>query len=185
MVVIAVIAVVAAFLVPALGPSTGRALDGATRQFVADLEGARLIAIAERTHTRVLIPNTEIPQLGENISLRSYLVASLNRTTGNWQQRGNKNRVAQSVAFDPTTGVLNPTTTPTPGPTALGTSVTVTVPYIEFQANGATNLDPATPAQVIVLADAFVNSTGTFVPKNVNLRSTVTIDPLTGSVSVR
>ncbi|MDQ3198355.1 MAG: type II secretion system GspH family protein, partial [Verrucomicrobiota bacterium] len=56
LVVIVIIGILLALLVPALGPSSGRALDGATHQFTADLENARLIAIAERKTTRVLLP---------------------------------------------------------------------------------------------------------------------------------
>jgi hypothetical protein len=59
--------------------------------------------------------------------------------------------------------------------------------YIEFLANGSSNLDPSasvTPAPVV--ADAFVSTSGgTPVPKNKKLQYTVTIDPLTGAVSLK
>ena len=189
--VVAIIALVLGFLIPSLGPASGRSLDGATRQFVADLEGARLIAIAERTHTRVLIPTAENAQLEDNLAMRSYLITSLNKTAGNWKQRGKWNRLSQSVAFDPAIGIVDPTASPTPSPTDLDkagngtTSVTFTAPYIEFQANGSTSLDPTAPPQVVALADAFVAANGTFVAKNTKLRCAVTIDPLSGAVSVQ
>ncbi len=58
--------------------------------------------------------------------------------------------------------------------------------YIEFLANGSSSLDPAatvTPAPIV--ADGFVNSSGTFVRKNTKLYYTITVDPLTGAVSLK
>lgn len=191
LVVIAIIGLLLTLLLPSLGPASGRALDGATRQFAADLHGARLIAIAERTQTRILIPRTENAQLGENLALRSYVIASLNRTAGNWKQRGKWNRLSQSVTFNPATGIVSPTATPAPSPTALdkggdgGTDVTITAPYIEFRANGSTSVDPVAVPQIVVLADGFIAPNGTFTPKNKDLRSQVTVDPLTGAVSIK
>src|SRR5204862_3199929 len=54
LIVMAIIGVVAVLLLPALGTGAGRSVDGASRQFAADLERARLLAMAERTRTRVL-----------------------------------------------------------------------------------------------------------------------------------
>lgn len=59
-------------------------------------------------------------------------------------------------------------------------------PYIEFLANGSSSLDPAaSPAAAAVLADGFVDSTDSFKSRNLNLKSTITIDPLTGSATVK
>ena len=59
LVVIAVIAIVTAFLIPALSPSNARALEGDARNFSAQLESARLMAISKRSKTRVLIASTD------------------------------------------------------------------------------------------------------------------------------
>ena len=198
LVVIAVIAIVLAFLIPSLGPASGRALDDATRQFTADLEGARLMAISERTRTRVLVPISSSDFSGAlasptpwptDISLRGYLVVSEKRTDAVWKQRGKWNRFPQGVALQ---SFAQPS--PTPTPTAIpidvaGTGATAysfSGPYIEFLANGSSNLDPAvSPAPAVTLADGFVDSSGAFVKKNVKLRFIITVDPLTGSVSVK
>ena len=191
LVVIGIIALVAAFLLPTLGPSTGRALDGATRQFVADLEGARLTAIAQRTRTRVLIPIAAVAGApGDNLALRGYLIASLDRTTATWQPRGKWNRLSQSVAFDPTlpdsttpplTSILKQTASSTPVQ-GMGT---ISAPSIEFLSNGSTSLDPTTPPQILAIADAIVQPDGSYVAKNTKLRFNVTIDPLSGSVTLK
>ena len=54
LVVIAIIAIALGFLIPSLGTGQGRSAEAAARQLSADLDGARLMAIAERTRTRVL-----------------------------------------------------------------------------------------------------------------------------------
>jgi type II secretion system protein H len=198
MVVMAIVALVLAFLVPSLGPASGRALDAATSQFKADLEQARLMAIAERTRTRILVPinNTDFsgassshaPWPGE-ITSRGYLIVSQKRTDALWRQRGKWNRFPQGVAVQ---SIVQPS--PAPAPTAspidVGGTGTATYnfsgPYIEFLANGSCNLNPsASPAPAATLGDGFVDSSGTFVQKNSKLRFTVTIDPLTGSVSAK
>lgn len=191
LVVIGIIALVAAFLLPTLGSSSGRSLDGATRQFVADLEGARLTAIAQRTRTRVLIPIAAVVGApGDNLALRGYLVASLDKTTGTWQPRGKWNRLSQSVAFDPTvpdsatpplTSVLKQPDSSTP----VAGMGTISAPSIEFLANGSTSLDPTAPPQVLAIADAIVQPNGSYVAKNTKLRFQVTIDPLSGSVTLK
>jgi type II secretory pathway pseudopilin PulG len=203
MVVLAIIALVLAFLIPALGPASGRTLDAATGQFRADLESARLIAITERTLTRIIVPTSASNFSGAttspapwptDISLRGYLIVSEKRTDSLWKQRGKWNRFPQGVAWDSTAGVFpqpSPTPLPTPGiPIDVGGNGTTTYvfngPYIEFLANGSSNLDPsASPAPAAALADGFVDSSGTFVRKNARLRFTVTVEPLTGSVSVK
>lgn len=198
LVVMGIIALVLAFLIPSLGPASGRALDAATGQFKADLEAARLIAISERTRTRLLIPTSSANFSGAtssptpwptDIALRGYLIVSEKRTDPVWKQRGKWNRFPQGVAVQ---SVVQPS--PTPAPTAMpidvgGTGTTTygfSGPYIEFLANGSCNLDPsASPAAAAILADGFVDSSGAFVQKNIKLRFTVAVDPLTGSVSVR
>jgi type II secretory pathway pseudopilin PulG len=204
LVVIGIIGLVLAFLIPSLGPSSGRSLDGATRQFMSDVQGARLTAIAERTRTRVLVPqsasNFSNPTSAAtpwptDIALRGYLIVSEKRTDPVWKQRGKWNRLPQGVAFDSTAGIF-PQPSPAPAPTPPGIPIdvggtgastyTFNGPYIEFLANGSSNLNPAaTPAQSAVLADGFVDSAGTFVRKNASLRFTLTVDPLTGSVSTK
>jgi prepilin-type N-terminal cleavage/methylation domain-containing protein len=198
MVVIAIIALVLGFLIPTLGPASGRSLDAATSQLRADLEGARLIAMSERTRTRLILPisssnfsspaSTPAPWPSD-IVLRGYLIVSEKRTDAVWKQRGKWNRLPQGVAVQSFVQPL-----PTPAPTAVpidvgGTGATTyrfSGPYIEFLGNGSCNLDPsASPAPAATLADGFVDSSGLFVQKNIKLRFTVTVDPLTGSVSVK
>jgi type II secretory pathway pseudopilin PulG len=189
LIVIGVISLLLIALTPALGPATGRSLDNSTRLFLADLESARLMAIAERTRTRVLVPVTAAPTLGQDLALRSYTVVSFNRTANNWKQRGKWNRLAQSVAFDP-----DPTLTDTATQmsvlrdrqtenTTLDTTMTFTGPYIEFRANGGTSLDPNGKFEVVILADAIADANGAFTAKNRSLRSQITIDPLSGSAA--
>ena len=198
LVVIGIIALALSFLIPALGPASGRALDGATRQFTADVDGARLMAIAERTRTRVLMPKNSSNFSGASVSptpwptdiaLHGYLIVSEKRTDPVWKQRGKWSRLPQGVALDPSASVL---ATPTPSPIAIdvggtgATTYTFNGPYIEFLANGSSNLDPTvSPAPSVTLADGFVDSSGAFVKKNVKLRFVITVDPLTGSVSVK
>ncbi len=85
----AIIAIALGLLLPALTPTTARAVDGATRQFLSDLETARLSAISSRTHTRIVAT----PQ--------TYQVSVLNRATGNWETRSKTVRFPDGVAFDP------------------------------------------------------------------------------------
>ena len=192
-----IIALAMAFLLPALGPSSGRAVDAAAGQLKADLEGARLIAIAERTRTRVILPTSANEFTGatsspapwpSDIALRGYLVLSEKRTESSWKQRGKWNRFPEGVAVE---SVAQSSPAPVPAvPTDIGepgpTSYKFTGPYVEFLANGSCNLDPAaTPAPSAVIADGFVDSSGAFKAKNQKLRFTVAVDPLTGSVSVK
>jgi type II secretory pathway pseudopilin PulG len=204
MVVMGIIALVLAFVIPSLGPASGRALDGTITQFKADLEGARLLAITERTRTRVLVPTNSTNFLAptssatpwpSNIALRGYLIVSEKRTESVWKQRGKWSRLPDGVAFDPTAGIFTqPAPTPVPTPPGIpidvggsgAASYTFNGPYIEFLANGSSNLNPAaSPAPAAVVADGFIDSTGAFVKKNVKLRFTVTVDPLTGSILVK
>jgi type II secretory pathway pseudopilin PulG len=198
LVVMGIIALAMAFLIPTLGPSSGRAVDAAAGQFKADLEGARLMAIAERTRTRVIIPTSSAnfaivsasaTPWPSDIVLRGYLVVSEKRTESFWKQRGKWSRFPEGVAV---ASVVQSSSTP--APTALPIDVggtgaatyTFSGPYIEFLANGSCNLDPtATPAPAAIIADGFVDSSGAFVQKNQKLRCTVAVDPLTGSVSVK
>jgi prepilin-type N-terminal cleavage/methylation domain-containing protein len=194
LVVIGIIAIVAAFLIPSLGTNSGRTLDGATHQFTADLENARLIAIAERTRTRVLLPtsNSEFSATSTPtpwptaIARRGYVITSQKKTDTVWKQRGKWTRLPEGVALQS----IAPTPTPTAVPIDVGgtgaTTYTFSGPYIEFLANGSSNLDPSvSPAPAATLASGFVNSAGTITQTNTSLKSIVTVDPLTGSVSVR
>jgi prepilin-type N-terminal cleavage/methylation domain-containing protein len=198
MVVMGIIALALAFLLPSLGTSSGRAVDAAASQFKADLESARLIAIAERTRTRVLLPTntTDFAAAASSpapwpsdIALRGYAIVSEKRTEVVWKQRGKWNRFPEGVAVASVVQ-SSPTPTPTALPIDIGgtgaTNYTFSGPYIEFLANGSCSLDPAaTPAPAAIIADGFVNSSGAFVQKNQKLRFTVAVDPLTGSVSVK
>jgi type II secretory pathway pseudopilin PulG len=198
MVVMGIIALAMAFLIPTLGPASGRAVDAATGQLKSDLESARLIAIAERTRTRVLIPTNasdfsaaaSSPAPWPNdITRRGYLIVSEKRTDQYWKQRGKWTRFPPGVAI-PTFVQPLPTPAPTAIPIDVGGTNTATYrfsgPYIEFLANGSCNLDPtASPAPATIVADGFIDSTGNFVQKNASLRFTVTVDPLTGSVAVK
>jgi prepilin-type N-terminal cleavage/methylation domain-containing protein len=193
LVVIGIIGLVLAFFVPSLGPSSGRSLEGATRQFLADLEGARLMAIAERTRTRVLIAVTDAPSWGQDLALRAYMVVSFNRTANSWTQRGKWNRLSQSVAFDPNAGpaglfwvVASRKTEITPVAKVAGGSTTnFTGAYIEFHPNGGTSLDPLSPPEAIAIADAIADSTGAFTAKNQKLRFQITLDPLSGATTLQ
>jgi prepilin-type N-terminal cleavage/methylation domain-containing protein len=183
LIVIAIIGIVLRFLIPALAPASGRSLDGSTRQFMADLEGARLLAMAERTQTRVLIPVTDDPNFGKDLALRAYMVTSFNRSANTWTQRGKWNRLAQSVAFEPNTGIVSTRKTSVTPVTrvANGAAINFTGAYVEFRANGGTSLDPSAVPEIVAVADAIATSTGSFTAKNQKLRSQVVIDPLTGS----
>ena len=121
LVVIAIILIVAAFLIPALSPNSSRALDGASHQFAADLENARLIAIAERTQTRVLLPSSAtnfanpVPSVTpwpSDIALRGYVITSEKKLKSVWKQRGKWNRFPDGVAVK---SFGQDTPTPTPG----------------------------------------------------------------------
>ena len=202
MVVISVIAIALAFLVPALAPATGRSIEGAARQLTADLENARQLAIAERTKTRVLIPDrtalagafgAEVTDL----ALRGYTIVSFNRTAATWKQRGRWTRLTQPATFDPSApvdpakeeGVIQKRKTETTNVdnSASGTAATkaFTGAYIEFRANGSTSLDPASPLQVVAVADGIPDGNGNMQTKNPRLKYRITIDPLTGSARVQ
>ena len=204
LVVMGIIVIAAVFLIPALSPGSARSLDAAARQFAADLENARLIAIAERTRTRVLIPTNSTDFAGatagitpwpSDISRRGYAITSQKKTDTVWKQRGKWNRFPQGVAIQSlTTPTPTPASPPTPTPTAMpidiggsGTqSFTFSGPYIEFLANGSSNLNPlASPAAAVTIADGFIKSDGAFQGKNKALKSTVMIDPSSGAVVVK
>jgi prepilin-type N-terminal cleavage/methylation domain-containing protein len=195
LVVIAIIAIAFTFLLPSLGPGTGRSAEAAARQLTADLDGARLTALAERTRTRILFPTsstnftagTSSTAWPSDIAYRGYLVVSEKRTETRWKQRGKWNRFPQGTALDFSASAMpTPTAVPIDVGSAGSTSYTFTGPYIEFLANGSSNLDPsATPTPSAVVADGFVDSSGAFVKKNTSLRYTITVDPLTGSVSLK
>ena len=199
LVVIAIIALVLGFLIPSLGTGSGRSAEAAARQLTADLDGARLTAIAERTRTRVIFPtsnsNFNPSTVAPNdIALRGYLIVSEKRTESAWRQRGKWNRFPQGTALnwnpaDPTASVL-PTPTPPGIPIDVSgsgsTTYTFNGPYIEFLSNGSSNLDPAaTPTPSAIVADGFVDSSGNFKAKNTKLHYTITVDPLTGAVSLK
>jgi prepilin-type N-terminal cleavage/methylation domain-containing protein len=196
LVVMAIIAIVLGFLIPSLGTGQGRSAEAAARQLTADLDGARLTAIAERTRTRVIFPTNASnftnpavtpPPYPADIAYRGYLVVSEKRTDTRWKQRGKWNRFPTGTALDFGASAMP---TPIPMPIDIGgtgsTSYTFTGPYIEFLANGSSNLDPAaTPSPSAVVADGFVDSSGAFVKKNTKLRYTITVDALTGAVSLK
>jgi prepilin-type N-terminal cleavage/methylation domain-containing protein len=188
LVVIVVIAIVTAFLIPALSLSSARALEGDARNFSAQLENARLMAISKRSKTRVLIASTN--DWGTDFSWRAYALTSYDSISGKWLQQGKFYRLSQATTFDSATGIVQarsssttavvkaPNATPTPAP------VNFTGAYVEFLPNGATSLDPAATPEVITIQDGFVPATGsspTPVRKNQNLKSQITIDPLTGN----
>ena len=197
LVVMGIVAIAMAFLIPSLSPLSGRSVDAAAGQLKADLEQARLTAIAERTRIRVILPTTSANFANvsasaapwpTDITLRGYLVVSEKRTDARWSQRGKWNRFPNGTALDNASSVLP---TPSPSPmdidvTGTGSTTTYTFngPYIEFLANGSSNLNPSvTPTPSAVIADGFVDTTGAFVKKNQKSRYTVTVDPLTGAVS--
>ncbi len=197
MVVIGIIAIALSFLVPALAPATARSLEGSARLFTAELENARQIAIAERTKTRVLIPdkNPTGDAFGANVSdlaLRSFTTVSFNKTaaTPSWKQRGKWTRLPQPATFDPAITVLpeeqnlidarkeDDTVVDNSG---SGAAQTFTGAYVEFLPNGSTSLNPTSPKAVLVLADGIPDGNGNMTAKNNALRYRIVIDPLTGS----
>jgi prepilin-type N-terminal cleavage/methylation domain-containing protein len=196
LVVMGIIAMAMAFLIPSLSPSSGRSVDAAAGQLKADLEQARLTALAERTRTRVLLPvssanfsnvsggTTAWPT---EITRRGYLVVSEKRTDSRWSQRGKWNRFPTGVGLNSASVLPTPSATPMEiDVTGTGTKTTYTFngPYIEFLANGSSNLDPsASPIPTAVIADGFVDANDGFVPKNQKLKYTVSVDPLTGAVT--
>jgi prepilin-type N-terminal cleavage/methylation domain-containing protein len=195
LVVMAIIAIALGFLIPSLGTGAGRSAEAAARRLTADLDGARLIAIAERTRTRVLFPTntgnfaagTSSNAWPTDMAYRGYLIVSEKRTDTRWKQRGKWNRFPTGTALDFAASAMP---TPTAMPIDLGgagsTTYTFTGPYIEFLANGSSNLDPAaTPTPSAVVADGFVDSSGNFVHKNTRLHYTITVDPLTGAVAIQ
>ena len=190
--VTAAIAILMGFLIPALSPNAGRSLEGDARNFAAQLENARLMALAKRTRTRVLIAATN--DWSSGASWRAYLLTSYDGTTGNWLQEGKLNRLSQTTTFDSTIGIVAarstattsvikaPKVTPTPSPASF------TGAYVEFLPNGSTNLDPSATPELVAIQDGFVPTAGsspTPVRKNQTLRSQLTIDPLTGNAILK
>jgi prepilin-type N-terminal cleavage/methylation domain-containing protein len=197
LVVIGVIAIALAVLAPALKPADGRSLEAAARQLTLDLENARQIAIAERTKTRVLIPDVNEPAFGQELALRSYAVVSFNKTSGTWKQRGKWVRLAAPATFDPEPSVDAATELNVIGErkaavtqinnsaTGGGTPALFTGAFIEFRSTGALGLDPDAPHEIIALADGIPNGSGGMTTKNPNLKYRLSLDPLTGSVVLR
>src|ERR1700719_1519626 len=119
LVVIAIIAIVFSFLIPSLGPGVGRSAEATARQLTADLDGARLTALTERTRTRFFFPTssanfpagTSSAAWPTDIALRGYLIVSEKRTDPVWKQRGKWNRFSQGTALA--------SVSPTPAPTAM------------------------------------------------------------------
>jgi prepilin-type N-terminal cleavage/methylation domain-containing protein len=192
LVVTAVIAILLGFLIPALSTSSGRALEGDARNFLAQLENARLMALSKRTKTRVLIATTN--DWGSDASWRAYLLTSYDGTSGNWLQQGKLNRLSQATTFDSTAGIVaarSTTTTPVikaPNATPTPTPADFTGAYVEFLPNGSTNLDPSATPELVAIQDGFVPTAGsspTPVRKNQTLRSQLTIDPLTGNAILK
>ncbi|MEO5755022.1 MAG: prepilin-type N-terminal cleavage/methylation domain-containing protein [Chthoniobacterales bacterium] len=188
LVVLVVIAILLGFLIPALSTNSGRALEGDARNFAAQLENARLMALAKRTRTRVLIAADNA--WGTDVSWRGYILTSFDTTSGNWFQQGKLNRLSQATTFDSVVGVVStrsttitsvvkaPNASPTPAP------VNFIGAFVEYLPNGSTSLDPAATPEVVAIQDGFVPTTGsspTPIRKNQTLRSQLTIDPLTGN----
>jgi len=200
MVVIGIIAIALGLMVPALGTSSGRSLEGAARQFTADLENARQLAIAERTKARVLIPdkNTNSNAFGSDLALRGYTIVTLNKTANTWKQRGRWTRLPQSAAFDPAPQIDDPaleeniienrkTSTTRIDNSATGADAPreFTGAYIEFRPNGSSSLNPTSKLQVLSLADGIPDGDGGMTRKNRSLQYRVAIDPLTGSARLK
>jgi prepilin-type N-terminal cleavage/methylation domain-containing protein len=192
LVVTAVIAILLGFLIPALSTSSGRALEGDARNFLAQLENARLMALSKRTKTRVLIATTN--DWGSDASWRAYLLTSYDGTSGNWLQQGKLNRLSQATTFDSAAGIVaarSTTTTPVvkaPNVTPTPTPANFTGAYVEFLPNGSTSLDPSATPELVAIQDGFVPTAGsspTPVRKNQTLRSQLTIDPLTGNAILK
>ena len=184
---IVLIAIVTAFLIPALSPSSARALEGDARNFSAQLANARLMAISRRSKTRVLIASTN--DWGTDFSWPAFALASYDSTSGNWLQQGKFYRLSQATTFDSATGIVQARSSST---TAVVKARTRHLPRLRSTSpgptcvlsNGATSLDPAATPEVITIQDGFVPVTGsspTPVRKNQNLKSQITIDPLTGN----
>jgi len=197
LVVMGIIAIAMAFLIPSLSPSSARSVDAAAGQLKADLEQARLTAIAERRRTRILLPvssanfvnvSASTTPWPSDITRRGYLVVSEKRTDSRWSQRGKWNRFPQG------TGLSSSSILPTPSPSPMdidvtgsgSTTYTFNGPYIEFLANGSSNLNPsATPTPSAVIADGHIDTNDAFIAKNQKLKYTVSVDPLTGAVTSR
>jgi len=192
LVVIVIIAIVLAVLIPALSPSSARALEGDSRNFAAQLDNARMMALAKRTKTRVLIAATN--DWGTDFSWRAYVLTSFDSTTGNWLQQSKFFRLSQSTTFDSATGIVatrssmttsvvkasNATPTPAPSP--------FTGAYVEFNPTGSTNLDPSATPEIVRIQDGFVPATGpspTPVRKNQTLHTDVSIDPASGGMKLQ
>ena len=190
--VLLIISIALAFLVPALSPNSGRALEGDARILVSQLENARLTAIAKRTKTRVLIASTN--NWGTDHSWRAYVLATLDSTTGNWLQQGKFTRLSSSTTFDSATGVIQarsstttnvvkaPNATPTPVPSPFVGA------YVEFNPTGSTSLDPSATPELIRIQNGFVptgDSSPTPIRKNQSLLTDISIDPLTGSAILK
>jgi type II secretory pathway pseudopilin PulG len=201
MIVVGIIVLSLAFLLPAIMPATGRSIEGAMRQFTSDLENARQLAIAERTKTRVLVPDKN-PGSGafgselSDLALRGYTTVSFNKTANTWKQRGKWTRLAQPATFDPKPtvsgteeGVIEKHKTDQTkvdnSNTGSAATKTFTGAYIEFLPNGSTSLDPASPLQIMAVADGIPDGNGNMTPKNKSLYYRITIDPLTGSVRLK
>ncbi len=95
LVVIVIIAIVLAVLIPALSPSSARALEGDSRNFAAQLENARMMALAKRTKTRVLIAATN--DWGTDFSWRAYVLTSFD--SHNWQLASTE-QIFSAIAID-------------------------------------------------------------------------------------
>jgi len=192
LIVTGVIAILLGLLIPALSTNSGRALEGDTRNFSAQLENAQMMALSKRTKTRVLIATTN--EWSADASWRAYLLTTYDATSGNWLQQGKLNRLSQATTFDSTTGIVatrSTATTPvvrTPNVTPTATPADFTGAFVEFLPNGSTNLDPSATPELIAIQEGFVPTTGsspTPVRKNQALRSELTIDPPTGNAVLK
>jgi hypothetical protein len=124
-----------------------------------------------------------------DITRRGYVITSEKRTEALWKQRGKWTRLPTGIALQSFVQPL-PTPAATAAPIDMGstgaTTYTFSGPYIEFLANGSSNLDPAaSPATAATFSDGFVDASDAFKTKNAKLTSTITIDPLTGAATVK
>ena len=198
LVVIGIVILVLGFLIPALSTNSARSVEAASRSFAAQLENARLLALSERTRTRVLLPSTSADFSNPTTSptpwpadilRRGYVVTSQKKTEPLWRQRGKWSRLPDGVGVQT---VIQPSVSPSPAPMGIDVSgsgvqtYTYNGHYIEFLANGSCSLDPtASPSPAVTISDGIVDSNGNFFPKNRGLLTTVMLDPLSGSVLVK
>jgi prepilin-type N-terminal cleavage/methylation domain-containing protein len=170
-----------------IGPSAGRSLESSARQLASGLEEARLLAQRERVRTRLLLPTTDQPGFGGDLASRAFVVVARDvADTNAWSLRSGWRRLPAGTAVDPSQGVASIRAGTAhrvnlPG----GTAGDLVAPYVEFLPNGSASLNPADPAELVVVADATVDGSGTFRARARNLTARILIDPISGAVLVQ